>query len=107
MPRAAVQKSVSGFYSHGLPVHSGRYRIQDAFALALEAARNAGELPEKTDVEEVAGVLSALAMDALYQWSRGDRRKLRTVLQRRAAVVIDGVRPDTPAPSPNGRKTGR
>ena len=104
VPRAVVQKAVTGFYTHGVPSHSGRYELKDAFALALEAARDGGELPEKTDVEEVAGVISALTMDALYRWSRGDGRKLRTVLQRRAAVVIDGVRPTAQTAASNGRK---
>ncbi len=107
IPRAAVRKAVSGFYSHGLPSARERYGIQDAFRLALEAARDSGELPETTDVEEVAGVMGALAMDALYRWSHSDRGKLRPVLHRRAAVVIDGVRPSVPAAVANGRKSVR
>lgn len=97
VPRAAVQKSVSGFYSHGLPARSDRLGIQDAFRLALEAARDGGELPQETDVAEVADVIEVVAMDALNRWSRGGRGKLRTVLSRRVAVVINGVRLDAVA----------
>lgn len=99
VPRPAVQKAVIGFYARGVPVRSGRYRLEDAFELALAQARDAGELPEDTDVKEVALLISALAMDATYRWSRGDSRKLRSVLQHRAAVVIDGARPGVAAPS--------
>lgn len=104
VPRAAVRKAVSGFYSHGLPPSRDRYGIQDAFRLALEAARDAGELPETTDVREVADVITVLAMDALARWSRGDIRKLRPALHRRVAVVLDGVRLSEPVPAAKGRK---
>lgn len=103
VPRAAVQRAVSGFYNHGLPLHGSRYALRDAFAVALAAARDGGELPDEADVDEIAGVISAVAMDALYRWSRGDRRRLRTVLQRRADVVLDGIRPGGPDRLPAAR----
>jgi AcrR family transcriptional regulator len=103
VPRAAVQRTVSAFFAHGLPSHGSRLQMQDAFRLALEAARDAEELPADADVTEIAAVLQVLAMDAIDRWSSGDRRNLRTVLQRRAGVLLDGVRPAEPVPASKRR----
>ena len=66
-----VQRTVSPFFAHGLPSHGSRLQMQDAFRLALEAARDAEELPADADVTEIAAVLLALAMDAIDRWSSG------------------------------------
>jgi len=93
VPRPVVLRSVAGFYTHGAPRPvPGRRDIHHAFAVALDAARTQGALPEETDCDELARVLTALSMDALYRWALGDWRRLRTVLQHRADLVLAGAR---------------
>ena len=65
----------------------GRRDIHHGLAVALEAARGQGQLPESTDIEEVARVLSAVVADALLGWAQGGGRRLRPLLRSRAAVV--------------------
>ncbi len=98
--RAAVMRSVAGFWAHGVPRPApGRLDIHQAFGVALDAARSQGEIPDTADTEELARVMAALAMDALYRWSRGDRRRLRPVLLARAEVVFAGAQ-QAPRPLP-------
>ncbi len=93
VPRAAVTRAVASFYAGGrLPPASGRRSIHLALAFAFEDARAQGELPEEADTEELAEVLTAMAMDALYRWGEGDRRRLRKVLHNRADLLLDGAR---------------
>jgi AcrR family transcriptional regulator len=105
VPRPAVRRALAGFYASGdtgpLP---GRRDIHDSFAIALDAARSQGELPERTDTEELARVVTALAMDALTRWAQGDGPRLRSRLQIRADVVLAGAQSldqhRTPVPNP-------
>jgi AcrR family transcriptional regulator len=102
VPRPAVVRSVSGFYAGGIPRPvPGRRDIHHALAVALDAARSQGEIPDDTDTEELARVLTALAMDALLRWAEGDNRRLRSVLRTRAGVVLAGAqkRPQVPDPT--------
>jgi AcrR family transcriptional regulator len=99
VPRAAVQRAITGFYASGVPRPvPGRRDLHHGLDVALRAARAAGELPESTDTEALARILAALAMDAVLGWAQGDARRLRTVLHRRADVVLAGAN-SLPAPS--------
>jgi AcrR family transcriptional regulator len=100
VPPAAVVRSVAGFYSSGVPRPvPGRRDMHHGLAVALDAARAQGELPENVDTEELARILTALAMDALLRWAQGDTRRLRPLLQSRADVILAGARVMSPARS--------
>jgi AcrR family transcriptional regulator len=105
VPRPAVRRALAGFYASGtsspLP---GRRDIHHSFAIALDAARSQGELPEGTDTEELARVVTALTMDALTRWAQGDGSRLRSRLQTRADVVLAGAQrlDQRPTPVPHG-----
>jgi AcrR family transcriptional regulator len=93
VPPAAVVRAVAGFYSGGVPRPvPGRRDMHQGLAVAIEAARAQGELPETVDSEELARILAALAMDALLRWAQGDTRRLRPLLQSRADVVLAGAK---------------
>ncbi len=92
VPPAAVSRTVASFYAGGSArPASGRRGIDQGLAVAFEAARTQGELPADTDTEDLARALTALAMDALYRWGAGDRRRLRTVLRSRADLMLEGA----------------
>ena len=93
VPPAAVVRAVAGFYSSGVPRPvPGRRDMHQGLAVAIEAARTQGELPETVDSDELARILTALAMDALLRWAQGDNRRLRPLLQSRADVVLSGAK---------------
>jgi AcrR family transcriptional regulator len=93
VPRAAVERSLIELYAREGPrPMPGRRDIHHGLAVALEAARVQGELPESTDTEEVARVLSAVVADALLGWAQGSGRRLRPLLRSRAAIVLAGVK---------------
>ena len=99
VPRAAIVRVVAEFYGQGIISRRppGRRAIGDSLAVALEAARDQGELPSTVDVEDLARSLTALAMDALLTWSQGDKRRLRAVLRSRAEILITGAAATAPA----------
>jgi hypothetical protein len=66
--------------------------MHHGLAVALDAARAQGELPENLDTDELARILMALAMDALLRWAQGDSRRLRPLLQSRADVILAGAK---------------
>jgi AcrR family transcriptional regulator len=122
VPPAAVLGAVASFYATRAPRPvPGRRDMHHGLDMALQAARAQGELPPSTDTEELARILAALAMDGLLRWAQGDSRRLRTVLHRRADVVLAGARsiaaasrdpgdpgdpaavPERSRPSPDGR----
>jgi AcrR family transcriptional regulator len=93
VPPGAVVRSVAGFYSSGVPRPvPGRRDMHHGLAVALDAARAQGELPENLDTDELARILMALAMDALLRWAQGDSRRLRPLLQSRADVILAGAK---------------
>ncbi len=101
VPQAAVVRAVGGFYAtpNPRPV-PGRRDIHHGFAVALEAARTHGEVPEDADTDELARILAALAMDALLRWAQGeDHRRLRSVLYSRGDLVIAGAVSLGPVPT--------
>jgi hypothetical protein len=57
----------------------------------LDVAIARGELPQGCDTDELAGMITALAMDACLLWAMGDHRRLRSVLRGRADVVLAGA----------------
>jgi AcrR family transcriptional regulator len=90
---AAVERAVAGFYVGGPPSPvPGRRDLHHGLAVALEAARAQGELPETADTEELARILAALAMDAVLGWAQGDTRRLRPLLHSRTEIILDGAR---------------
>jgi AcrR family transcriptional regulator len=93
VPPAAVARAIAQFRSVGAPPPAaGRPDIHDGLVVALDLARKQGELPAGTDTDELGQVISALAMDSLWRWAAGDRRKLRPVLRKRADLVLAGAR---------------
>ena len=100
VPRAAVERSVAGFYAGGAPRPvPGRRDLHHGLAVALDAARAQNELPESTDTDELARMMAALAMDAVLGWAQGDARRLRPLLQSRADIIIDGARSSSATPA--------
>jgi AcrR family transcriptional regulator len=92
VPPGAVLRAVAGFYATGAPRPvPGRRDLHHGLAVALQVARSDGELPGNVDTEELGRILAALAMDGLLRWAQGDPRRLRTVLRRRADVVLAGA----------------
>jgi AcrR family transcriptional regulator len=103
VPRAAVERAVAGFYASGAPRPvPGRRDLHHGLAVALDAARAQGELPESVDTDELARVLAALAMDSILRWAQGDGRRLRPLLHSRSDIILAGAR----LPSA-GRVSGR
>jgi AcrR family transcriptional regulator len=93
VPRAAVERAVAGFYASGPPPPvPGRRDLHHGLAVALDAARAQGELPESADTDELARILAALAMDSILRWAQGDGRRLRSLLHSRADVIVAGAR---------------
>jgi len=107
LSRASVHKYMTAFYAHGVSANAGRLEIQRAFEVVLEAARDGGELPEDTDVKEVADVITAVTLDAVRRWAGGDRRQLGPVLQRRVNVVLEGMLPGPVIPASKRRAAPR
>jgi AcrR family transcriptional regulator len=108
VPHAAIVRVVAEFYGQGIISRRppGRLGIGDSFAVALEAAREQGEVPSTVDVEDLARSLTALAMDALLSWASGDKRRLRAVLRSRADILIRGAEATAPdASARRGRST--
>ncbi len=69
-----------------------------SFARALEIlfarARDEGEVTDQVDPAEMAQIVEALFVDSLMEWSQGRLKALNPALQRRAAIVLAGLRPD-------------
>jgi AcrR family transcriptional regulator len=104
VPPAAVERAVTGFYASAAPRPvPGRRDLHHGLAVALDAARAQGELPETADSDELARILAALAMDAILRWAQGERRRLRPRLQQRAEIIFAGAR----SPAAAARTTGR
>jgi AcrR family transcriptional regulator len=102
VPPGAVERAVIGFYASGVPRPvPGRRDLHHGLAVALEAARDQGELPEATDSDELARVLAAVAMDAILRWAQGDARRLRPWLQSRADVIFAGAQSGSGARAPS------
>jgi AcrR family transcriptional regulator len=107
-PRAATVRVVVEFYGQGIIPGQlpGRRDICASLAVALEAAREQGELPATVEIKDLSRLLSALAKDALLSWANGDNRRLRTVLRSRAEILINGAAVTAPAvPSRQRRST--
>lgn len=98
-PRAAIVRVVVEFYGQGIIAGRlpGRRGIWDSLGVALEAAREQGELPATVEIEDLSRSITALAMDALLSWANGDNRRLRTVLRSRAEILINGAAVTAPA----------
>ncbi len=108
VPQAAIVRVVAEFYGQGIISRRppGRRGIGDSLAIALEAAREQGELPSTVEIEDLARSLTALAMDALLTWSQGDKRRLRAVLRSRAEILITGAAATAPAVPIRQRRSG-
>ena len=92
VPRPAVLRAVAEFRGDHSPGDvPGRRDLHQGIAVALDAARAQGQLPEATDTDELARVVAALTMDALLRWAQGDGRDLRSVLRTRAETVLAGA----------------
>jgi AcrR family transcriptional regulator len=93
VPQAAVLRSVTGFYATGVPRPvPGRRDIHHGLLVALDAARQQGDLPESSDTDELARIVTALAMDALLRWAQGESARLRPRLQARTDIILAGAR---------------
>ena len=106
-PQAAVVRVVAEFYGQGIISRRppGRRGIWDSLAVALEAARQQGEIPANVDIDDLARSLTALAMDALLSWAQGDKRRLRAVLRSRAEILISGATATAPPVSTRQRRS--
>jgi AcrR family transcriptional regulator len=93
-PRAAVLR-VTAHWSRrtatdGPPTLRG---FGEVFADVVRYAAGRGDLPREVDVDEVAALLQAAAMDALVGWAATAQTAatLRTTLCRRADVILSGA----------------
>ena len=94
VPPQAVLRAVSEFYQPHAPrlnPTSDRLDLHHSLAVALEAAREQGELPAGTDTDELSRMLTAVAMDAILRRAQGDKRSLRSVLRQRADTLLAGA----------------
>jgi hypothetical protein len=72
-------------------------RLGVAFESLLRYGQERGELNARTDVEEGTAMLTAVTMEAIMRWGKGDRTAswLDRTLRERVAVVLRGIdRPD-------------
>ena len=93
-PPAAVGRSVAEFRRRPrnelLP---GRPHIADGLELVFQAAMDRGELGDLVDARELAAMTAAVMMETLVDWVRRGIPLTQT-LNRRAMLLLDGVRDD-------------
>jgi AcrR family transcriptional regulator len=101
-PRAAVGRAVAEFLRPRRPGDETQERLP-SFAQALELlfvrAREQGEVTDQVDPSEMAKIIEVLYMDSLLEWSMGRRKHLNQTLQRRASIVLAGLRPGAAFPN--------
>lgn len=94
-PPAAVARSVAEFQKArrpGTEAPTDRVRIADAFAAVFSWAQSRGDLPAQPDAHEMAQMLEALVMDSILHWAAGVNPDLPGTLQRRAGILLSGLR---------------
>lgn len=94
-PRAAVLR-VTGHWSrlsHNGTLPESPRGFGQAFHAVLHYARERGDLPDDTEVDELASLLQAATMDALVRWAATTQSAtaLRAALCRRADVILRGA----------------
>jgi AcrR family transcriptional regulator len=90
---AALRAVVLAFDSQLGQARPARPRLGCAFEALIRYGKDRGELPNQTDVEEGAAILSAVTMEAINRWGAGNRGVpwLRATLCRRAEIVLGGL----------------
>jgi AcrR family transcriptional regulator len=99
--RAAVARSVAEFYRRSYQRSAKRDPRQrpafrDAYAILIDYGKERGEIPIAITTTELAGLLEAATMEALFQWSCGQfplsalRRNVQLVLAGTIALAAEG-----------------
>lgn len=94
-PRAAVLR-VTGHWSrlsHNAAQSNAPRGFAEAFHRVLQYAKERGELPPGSEVDELASLLQAATMDALVRWAATAQSSsaLQAALCRRADVILRGA----------------
>lgn len=98
--RAAVRRSIAEFHRASPPAlaeatatvtDEGHGGFTAAFAQIVAYGKERGELPAAVDVAEIAGLLTAVTMDAIQSWTLGITKDLGAVMVRRAQLVLAGA----------------
>ena len=94
-PRAAVLRVAQhwGRHGHGLREPLDPRTFRAAFATVVSYAVDRGDLPDDTDISELAALLEAATMSALAAWAGSDQSEteLRRRLRRRTEIVFRGA----------------
>jgi AcrR family transcriptional regulator len=93
-PKAvALRAAALGFPGPADELLAGSPRLTDAFESLLRYGQDRGELSRQVDVDEAAAMMTAVTMEAITRWGRGDRsaRWLAQTLRNRVAVVFRGI----------------
>jgi AcrR family transcriptional regulator len=92
-PPAAVARSISEFHRRmpGESVVEGHAGFRHGFDLIFSRAQEVGELPREIAAKEMAGLMEALVMDAIADWTVS-HSDLRSALMQRASILVSGLK---------------
>lgn len=90
---AAVRAGGLGFAGRPEGATPATPRLSVAFESLLRYGKEHGELSARTDVEDIAAMLTAVTMEAIIRWGAGDHSAawLSQKLRDRVAVVLRGI----------------
>ena len=95
-PPAAVGRAMAEFQRPRRPgdeLPSSNPSFAQALEMLFARAREEGEVTDKVDPAEMAQIVEALYVESLREWSQGRLKHLNAALQRRATIVLAGLRP--------------